>query len=344
MPLTLYQRGKIWHYRGTIEGERFRGTTGAQRKDEARRKLAEISCRKHEEVRQKREAEKAGEVFTFAKAAIIYRRAGKPSRFVEAVEDYWKNDPVSSITGGRIKQAAIELYPNAGGATRNRHVIVPTQAIINYAASLDLCAPLRVKRFRTETKARKPATWEWVTDFMAHANPHLGALCCFMFLTGARVSEAVDVRWSDVDLLTHKVLIRQTKVGKERIAHLPPPLMSAIMGIDGEREPGQKVFKYSSRHTVKPQWNKAIKRGDLESLPFHSCRHGFATSLLHKGVDPITVAKLGGWADAQLVFTTYGHAMKDETLTNVLADTNSDTNERHNNGKRNINSALKILE
>ena len=36
--------------------------------------------------------------------------------------------------------------------------------------------------------------------------------------------------------------------------------------------------------------------------------------MLHAGVDVITVAKLGGWKDAKHVFSTYGHAMQDETL------------------------------
>jgi len=335
MLFTLYKRGDIWWYQGTHEGKRHRGTTGVKRRDEASRKLIEIQ----ERILKESEERKSGEKLTFTRAAIFYRKAGKPLRFVEKMEEYWGETLVSEITPGRIKQAAVEIFPKATGATRNRHVIVPTQAIINHAASLDLCAPLRMKRFKVETKTKKPATWEWVQEFMKHSNPHLGALCCFMFLTGARVSEAVDVRWSEVNFLTSKVLIRQTKVGKERQAHMPPELVKALQAIEGEKEPEGKVFKYSSRHTVKPQWNKVFRRCNIEYLTFHSCRHGFATTLLHRGVDPITVAKLGGWADAQLVFNTYGHAMRDETLTNVLV-TNPGTAERHKVVKLNVNKAV----
>jgi integrase len=56
-------------------------------------------------------------------------------------------------------------------------------------------------------------------------------------------------------------------------------------------------------------------------LPFHCCRHGFATTLLHKGLDPVTVAKLGGWRTPRHVLETYGHAQEDRTLTNLLSDT-----------------------
>jgi integrase len=194
------------------------------------------------------------------------------------------------------------------------------QAVINHAASMDLCRHLKVKRFPVETKKKEPATWEWVQAFMAHSNPHLGALCCFMFLTGARISEALNVLWEDVDLSEGKALIRQTKIGAERRAHLPAVLVAAIANIQSNREPSEKVFKYSSLHTAKPQWRKVFKRAGIKPLTYHACRHGFATAMLHKGVDPITVAKLGGWKSAQHVFATYGHAMADETLADRIVD------------------------
>ncbi|WP_287339829.1 site-specific integrase [Mesorhizobium sp.] len=252
---------------------------------------------------------------------MLYRRAQKPTRFLEAVEDYWKDTPVKQITGGAVRQSAIILHPKASGATRNRQVIVPTQAIINHAAGLELCRNLKVERFAVVTKRKEPATWAWVQAFMAEASPHLGALACFMFLTGARISEALNVRWADMNLAERRALIKQTKIGDERRAHLPPVLVAAIANIPSNREPGAKVFQYSSRDTAKPLWRAAIKRAGLKPLAYHACRHGFATAMLHAGIDPITVAKLGGWKDAKHVFTTYGHAMSDETLADRIIDT-----------------------
>lgn len=325
MPITLYRRpgGKVWHYRGTVNGKRLRGSTKTEKKDVAQRIVSEL-----ENKVWKGHLDGPSAVLTFARASGLYRDAGKPERFLDAIEDYWKDTLVKDITAGGIRQSAVVLYPNAKGSTRNRNVIVPTQAIINLAATMELCPPIKVERFKSETKVKKPATWGWVKAYMAHANPHLGALCCFMFLTGARISEALNVTWGDVDLDQKRVLIKQTKVGKERESHLPQPLVVAIANIESNRNPEEKVFKYSTRHTVTPQWRKPIKRAGIEPLTFHACRHGFATSLLHKGVDPITVAKLGGWADAQLVFNTYGHAMKDDTLADLIATDTPVTRER----------------
>lgn len=335
MPLSLYRRpgGKNWHYRGTVNGKLLRGSTGTDKKEIARRFISDLENRAW-----KGHFDGPGAILTFDRAAALYIEAGKPDRFVERIVGYWKETLVKDITGGAVRQSAIVLHPNASGATKNRNVVVPTQAVINHAAALGLCNYLKVERFKFEKKQKTPATWEWVQSFMAHSNPHLGALCCFMFLTGARVSEAINLTWADVDLDKKKALIKQTKVGKERIAHLPAPLVVAIANIESNRDPEQKVFKYSTRHTVKPQWAKVPKRAKIAPLTFHACRHGFATSLLHKGVDPITVAKLGGWADAQLVFTTYGHAMEDETLADLISESTKQAHDEPKNGDKHAKS------
>jgi integrase len=46
---------------------------------------------------------------------------------------------------------------------------------------------------------KEPFTLEWVKAFRQHASPQLGALALFMFVTGARVSEALRVQWDDLD-------------------------------------------------------------------------------------------------------------------------------------------------
>ncbi|NTA27457.1 tyrosine-type recombinase/integrase [Allorhizobium ampelinum] len=318
MSIKLYRRpgGKIWHYRGTVKGRLYRGSTGSDKKDIAQRFISDL-----ENSAWKGHLDGPGAILTFEKAVELYLAAQKPDRFMDDLVAFWKDKLVKDMTSGIIRQSAIVKHPRASGATRNRNFIVPTQAVINHCAKLEFCNHVKVERFKIETKQKKPTTWEWVQAFMDHSNPHLGAICCFMFLTGARVSEAIGLKWADVDLRERKALIRQTKVGKDRVAHLPPPLMAAIANIEGDSLPEANVFKYSSRHTLKPQWNKVFKRAGIEPLTFHSCRHGFATALLHKGVDPITVAKLGGWADAQLVFKTYGHAMTDETLADLITET-----------------------
>lgn len=313
MPLRLKKRGEVWHYSGTVAGRRLRGSTKTALKDQAQHVANEIERRVLQGSRD------PGAVLTFAQAAIEYRKVHGEPRYLVMVEDYWKDTLVKDITRGSLKRAAVALLPKGKGGYRNRAVVVPTAAVINFAASLELCPPFKPERF-PETKAvREPATWEWVQAFMAHASPRLGGLACFMFLTGARISEALDVRWKHVDLTAARVRIRMGKLGgQERIAHMPPELVAALANIPSNREDDAQVFPYASYRACSDPWEVAIKRAGIKRLTPHSCRHGFATTLLHAGIDPITVAKRGGWKDPQQLFRTYGHAMDDETVTDLL--------------------------
>jgi integrase len=321
MPLKLYRRGsKVWHYRGTVAGRRLRGSTKTASKEVAGRIVSD-----KEQVIWKGHLDGPGATLTFAQAAMMYRQAGKSDRFLREVEDHWKDTLVPLITPGAIRSAAIVLYPTAGPATRNRQVIVPTQAVINHAADHELCPPIRVKRFPVVKKEKTPATWEWVQSFMEHAvKPNLAALACFMFLTGARITEAVSVRWEDVDFKKRKVLIRSTKIGLERWAHMPTELIAALARITDREE---LVFSFKSRGNCKTQWSGAIRRAGIAPLSYHACRHGFATGLLDKGVNPKTVAERGGWKNVQHVFATYGHDVASDDVTDLLtgADLTRDT-------------------
>jgi integrase len=256
-----------------------------------------------------------------AQVFIAYRDAGKSDRFLAPIEDYWKDTPVSNATPGAIKQSALALYPKAGNATRNRQVIVPTQAAINHAAELEWCPPIRVKRFPVIQKVKKPADLAWVQAFQAAASPHLGALCLFMFATGARIGEAVAMTWDDVDLERRTALVRQTKVANERLVHLPGPLFEAIANIPSNRMPSAPVFNYSARDNVRKVWDSVIERAGIEKLSPHCCRHGFATTMLRAGKDVKTVASLGGWKDVATLLKVYAHAIEDRTQTDVIFDT-----------------------
>lgn len=313
MSLALKKRGEIWHYSGTIDHRRIRGSTKTSQKSEAQCIANEVESRELQRGRD------PGSVLTFADASIEYRKTGKLPKYLELVEDYWKDTLVREVTSGAMKRAAITLFPNGSGAYRNRAVLVPTMAVINHCAELDMCPHVRAKRFPEPKVSKEPATEEWIEAFMAHASPHLGALACFMFATGARISEALNVAWRDVDFSAAKVRIVMGKLGGEtRIAHMPPQLIAALANIPSNREADVALFPYAAYDSVRKPWDAVVARAGIKQVTPHGCRHGFATGLLHAGVDPITVAKRGGWKSPAQLFATYGHAMDDETVANRL--------------------------
>ena len=338
MSLTLKLRGKIWYYRGTIAGRRIRESTGT-----SDRKTAERIKSEAETAPWRGHLDGPGAHVIFAQAATAYIDAEKPTRFLLKILDHWKDTPIRQITAGAIKQSAITLYPNAMGATRNRQAIVPTQAILNFAAALNWCSPIKVERFKVETKVKEPATREWVQSFVDQALmdglPHLAALCLFLFGTGARIGEAVAITWGAVDLNAKTVLINQGKTLSERKSHIPGPVLAALTNIPTNRAPDEQVFGYLVGQNVGQTWDAVIKRVGIVRLTPHSCRHGFATTMLRAGFDVKTVAKLGGWKDAATVLKYYAHAMDDPTLTDALFGTNltqADTDNHLTNRKKRI--------
>jgi integrase len=320
MSVEIYKRGAIWHYRGTVAGRRLRGTCGTPDKKIAQRVAAEV-----EAAGWRRHLDGPGAHVTFAQASIAYRDAGKSERFLAVIEDYWKDTAIREINAGAIRQSAFKLYPNAKGATHNRQVIVPTQAIINFASELEWCAPIKVKRFKIATKTKTPATRAWVNAFADQASadglPHLAGLAYFMFGTGARRGESCALLWADIDLSAKQAVIHQSKVEDTRTAHMPQAVVVAIANIPSNRKEDEPVFGYASGESVGQVWANVCERAGIAKLTPHSCRHGFATTMLQAGIDPKTVATRGGWKDVTTVMKHYAHAMDDPTVTDVLFDT-----------------------
>jgi len=190
-------------------------------------------------------------------------------------------------------------------------------AVINHCAELGHCPYMKMKRFKTDTKIKQPVTLEWINVFKANADRvDVGVLALFLFATGARISEALSVRWNDIDLKRRTVLIRQSKLGNERVAHIQSELFVALANLPKDREPFAIAYT-----TARDAWARTTEAAGIEPLTFHSCRHGFATELAGKNVPVKTIAKLGGWKSTQHLFNTYLHSDEDPTLTDLLFDT-----------------------
>lgn len=316
MPLEIYQRGRIWHYRGTVSGRRLRGSCKTTDKTFAARKAAQIEAREW-----KCDLDGPQAVLTFAQAALLYRADGKPTRFLDRIEDHWKDTLVKDIKPRAVRTMAIALYPGTSGSTMNRQAIVPCQAVINHAAKAELCPPIRVERFKFDKKIKPPFTLDWVNTFCDHCDsPHMIALVLFMFATGARISEALAVEWHNVDLKERTVIIPKSKLAEQRQVNLPPRLLVAVANLPRVKD--RPIFWYRTSWDLRNKWETTIRRAKIQRMTPHSGRHGFATATLRsRKVDPKTAAWLGGWKSIRHFMETYAHAIEDITQNSVVFDT-----------------------
>jgi integrase/recombinase XerD len=128
----------------------------------------------------------------------------------------------------------------------------------------------------------------------------------FIYSTGARVSECVNIKLSDIDSKRNQVNIREGKGLKQRYVNLSPILLTMLrryyklfrpqhylfegaggkgthLGVTAVREILQKA-RYQTPH-IKKHYTP------------HTFRHCFATHLLEQGVNLLIIQRLMGHAD-----------------------------------------------
>jgi integrase len=117
-----------------------------------------------------------------------------------------------------------------------------------------------------------------------------------MFDTGARVSEALRLTWSDIDFNARSALLRKTKGGEPRTVALTDTLFVVLANLP-RRDP---VFLYANRHSVYGIWKTTCCTAGIAYVPPHQAgRHSFATMINSLGVDAASAMEAGGccWID-----------------------------------------------
>ena len=149
------------------------------------------------------------------------------------------------------------------------------------------------------------------------ASQGCGDLVEFLAYSGCRISEAIAVRWQDIDFEKSRIYVAPGKNSQSR--HVP--ILGAMAGL-------------LERIAATPRWVRSEKRRDgdyvisvtkceetltnacakvgAHRITHHDLRHLFATRCIESGVDIPTVSRFLGHRDGgALAMKTYGH-LRDE--------------------------------
>ena len=125
----------------------------------------------------------------------------------------------------------------------------------------------------------------------------------FLYYTGVRVNEIVNLKWEDIDFQRGTIHIKTAKGDKERVVFFHEKLKSFIEYFNLKKEGyvflsnfGKKYDKRTVQAIVK---NASRKAGISKKVAPHILRHSFATHLLEAGADIRHIQKLLGHTSLQ---------------------------------------------
>jgi len=347
MTLRLKKRGQTFHVEGMVNGTRIRKSCGEMTREQAERYLARVL---HEAMEDKVRGRRASRK-SFAEAAQAYTKAG---HWIDGVDE-----AVAHFGGwwcDEIRPADVSEYAERFRTPSmfNRKGIAPVRAVLNFANQRGWREnPIRVRGMKEKPRPRFAVDVEWINAFLAQARAMgptyhgYGELMAWMFMTGARLSEAVRLEWDDIDWETMEANIGETKNGERYTVAIPPAMVPLLERLVGEQEDLRrayedggadhaaasagdgagngivaawtatrlgfgKVFGLPGSTGVHRRIKEICERGGLpHASPHQAGRHSFATRLANEfGWQANDIARAGHWKDPGVVQRHYIHSDK----------------------------------
>jgi integrase len=220
--------------------------------------------------------------------------------------------------------------------------------ILEVAVERELIArnPAKIGGRRRKAKADRPARpyldrAEQITalldaagkmDAEAKCNGRIArkALLATLTFAGLRISEALDLRWRDVDLAAARLRVPKAKTDAgTRYVDLLPPLRDELASLRASLDPAPDALVFPSATGTRQDRNRvrnrvlavAVKRANEqlvadgqtplpEGLTLHALRRTCASLLVAVGKDPSYVMGQMGHTDPTVTLGIYAHVMR----------------------------------
>ncbi|WP_247346019.1 MULTISPECIES: site-specific integrase [unclassified Bradyrhizobium] len=284
-----------------------------------------------EEIKTKRQNELLEEsiygkrvTVTFSQAALSYRESGGKQGGAYRLDDVIKHfgtTKLAKIGAPEIHAGAVAVFPTMQPASRRTHFYIPVSAILSHAHKMGWCDEIKF-----EWPSPSEGVVRWLTKEEAHSlideGKHIKPLMTFLFYTGARISEAMDLQMQDLDLDRAHVQFIDTKNGTSRGVPLHTRVVEAMRkylavyrhnGGDVFRREDGLEYKHEAKASdrIKTVFKRACKRAGITNFRIHDTRHTWATWHYQKNRDLGALQKLGGWKTLEMVMR-YAHTNVEE--------------------------------
>jgi len=241
---------------------------------------------------------------------IPYRRINGLLRFKRQEIEDWQCEFIGGYSLKDISPLLIEKYKlkrmksEIRPATVNRELSVLKRAF-NLAIDwkmTDENPVQKIKFLRQPEPRERVLTEEEELKLFAACTEHLKPVILTALRTGMRKSEIADLKWNQVDLKNKEIEVVRTKSGKKRIIPVSEDLFQVLKMFKNVNGDSEFVFQYVDQKTgemrhlkyFRRSFENACRRAGISGFTFHDLRHTFASRLVRKGVDLITVKDLLG--------------------------------------------------
>lgn len=292
MPLKIIKRkgSPFWYVRGTVKSISIFESTGFPHADKKRPSANAEKYRASRE--QELESVSLGgkkDKASFSDAVELYLSNGGSPRHLGKIVEELGPIRLQDFDQQIIVNAAKRIFPNSSAASLNRQFFTPFIAVWNCASvgQNALCNQVKWERpYLGGTKSlQRPLTYEDVVKFINCCPPHMAKVMLFLFYTGVRPIEAIELQADNVFLEEKWAVLVNTKNGRNRGGVRGIPLHSCLLEMlsDATRQ-GGAVFRnhlgkeYASRRVFNNQ-GRIITQGGGQF------KHAIATARKLSGID-----------------------------------------------------------
>jgi integrase len=316
----IFKRRKSWYVDYSYKGKRIRKRVGKDKKTaELVLKDIEVKMAKGKFLGVKEDTNITFSEFNekyleFCKANNTETTYGRKLSVAEILKKEFGDRPLRDINPEMVERVKSDAREGLEASTINRRLSY-LKHMFNLAVEWEYIGEnpaSNVKKLREPPGRVRCLSEEEEKRLLRECVYDIYDIVLLDLNTGLRRGELFALKWSDVDLENRKLTVRNGKNGEQRIIPLNEVAVSALRDAKNKSN-GKYIFPGidgGKRKDLKTGFNNACRRAGIEDFTFHDLRHTFASRLVRKGVDLLTVKELLG--HKSIVMTQrYAHLAED---------------------------------
>ncbi|WP_111885730.1 site-specific integrase [Acinetobacter sp. CFCC 11171] len=267
---------------------------------------------------------------TYLPMAQLNKKSWKDdvSRFKNHIEPTLGHIQLTQITAAMLSDLMLKIKTeDRANATVNRtRALLSSMFNVAFEREIIDQSPMsRVKKLIEQNQIERYLSDDELKRLMyvlAHPNVHnidnqiIVGIVEMLLLTGARKSEVLNLKWTDLDENNHLWKLNENKSGKPRIIQLNSQAQQII------RKMSRKyLYVFANPKTglpfndIRKTFQKILEASQIENFRIHDLRHNFASMAVNNGCDIYVVQHLLGHASPTTT-QRYAH-LRQDTLRNA---------------------------